>query len=824
MCTNVSRALLVLVFMAASALSQEMVDAQVPVKVNVAANVKIEPPASIGGQGDEGTVTANVSKNFNIKLVEKPGPLSCALANANTTGKVGEEIPKSAFNVLCEGSPTNVGASTNTVWSSLTPTSEGTFTITVRRNSNASSCKDETATCTIQVPGSSGSTALHLRNSVNAGVAFNYSRGNITLGLNSQFYQNAVISLHSIKGNQVLRSTNMSSSVNLPAGVYLLSVKGAKGNLFAKRLTHSGNTLNIKASFGDFGYSQSISNVALAKPGDYGDWSIVVSAVGYSTQRRSFSPDAGLNPEEVFEMKEFQTPEKKSFTETVNNVSFDMVYIPGGTFTIGCEKDSGCPSDTKPVSGVKVSNYFIGKTEVTTGLYNAVMGTTCSGYMCQTNSPNTNINWYGAMEFACRLSELTGKNYRMTTEAEWEYAAKNHISNLDRIGSGEEWAYNTWNGTHMGGIDPLGPGSGTHNQKTRRDAQGTADNITGRLIRSIEGMGPALRLSLSADVELPPGYVHPCDIHAPEMGEEPENSYRDPRWITGDNARWKTSGDIAIGNFDLRVWEDGTATMKGYNDRFQLVDIAGQWFSSNNITFVFVPNSGNVKRYAYIFVDENHGSTISDKGYMDGYVGRIEKVPADPVTKPTISGLLSGEALAKAQPDFATYYKMVDMVNPPKNEQDARLIEGPGIGWFQDNSSNGGVHHYRKDVDADEFRFTVNQSGGRTMLANGTWFTINNTFLRVTHSTGYSVDYLYAYVPASGSGNSAQAETFYHNSFMAYERADFRMFQKRDNSASFPCGGCNEEIPKGAAVSMYRNRDDGHSTFTPAPCPAGGCK
>ena len=779
MCTNVSKALLALSFAAASAFSQEMVDAQVPVVVNVAATVKIEPP-STGGEGAEGTVTANASKNFNIKLAEKPGPMTCTVASGQTFA-VGTQFNATAS---CNGTALNT---VTWVPANRTPTANGVQEVTATRVSGGD-CAGMTVSCgTINVGGTT-----------------------VVLPQGLQSSQNSAVALYSIKGNKVQNNTN------LPAGIYLV-----KSKFSTTKLAHKGGVLKIDAPL----FSNSAPKNTLAKPGDYGEWSIVVSANGYSTQRRSFSPDAGMNPEESFTLKPFETMKCENFTETVNGKSFDMICIPGGIFTIGCEKESGCPSDAKPVSGVTVSNYFIGQTEVTTGLWHAVMGTTCSGFMCQDTSSYTNMTWYDAMKFSCRLSQLTGKNYRMTTEAEWEYAAKNHISKLKRVGSGEEWAYNTWSGTHMGGTDPVGPGSGTHNQKTRRDAQGTSDNITGRLIRSIEGMGPALRLAISVDVEYPPTYVSPCDLHAPEMGGEPENSYRDPRWITGDNAKWKTAGDIAIGNFDLRVWEDGTATMRGYNDRYQMVDIPGQWFTSNNISFVFVPNSGNVKRYAYIFVDETHGSTISDKGYMDGYVGRIERVDADPVTKPSISNLLSGEALAKAQSDFATYYKMVDMTNPPKNEQDARLIDGPGIGWFQDNTSNGGVHHYRKDVDADEFRFTVNQGGGRTMLANGTWFTINNTFLRVTHSNGYQVDYLYAYVPASGSGQTAQSETFYHNSFMGYERGDFRMFAKKTNGGTWPCGSiCSDEIPKGEKVSMYDSMANGKSTFIPAPCPAGGCK
>jgi hypothetical protein len=498
-----------------------------------------------------------------------------------------------------------------------------------------------------------------------------------------------------------------------------------------------------------------------------------------------------------------------NFTETVNGNSFEMIFISGGTFTIGCESNN-CPSDARPVSGVKVSSYFIGKTEVTRGLWQAVMGESPSGFG-SAGDPHTGITWYDAMEFACQLSQLTGRRYHMTTEAEWEYAAKNHLTSLERIGAGEEWAYNSWNATHSGGTDPVGPSSGQHTQKTRRDAQGTVDNITGRLIRSIEGTGPALRLAISAEMDYPPEMVPPCKLHAPQMGDEPVNSYRDLRWVTGSNAHW-TVGSIAIGSFDLRVWEDGTARLGNKN---------GQWFTSNNIALVFVPTSGSNVKFAYIFLDEKQASLISDQGFSfgsGGYIGRIVKESTNQYEKPTISSLQSGGQLAAAAGDN---YKMVDMVNIPASarKQDPRLLDGPDHGWFQDNRSAGGIHHYRKDVDPDEFRFTVNQGSSRVMLANGSWFTVNNTFLRITHSDGYTADYLYA-VDNTGK--------FFHNSFMGYERGDFRMFSKSENNSDVfraTCGSiCEGEIPKGEGSSLYSRMDNGKSTFVPAPCPLGGCE
>jgi len=661
------------------------------------------------------------------------------------------------------------------------------------------------------------STSVSHRQQAKAGTGawISHSRGNITLNLQSQQYQNAAISLYSVDGRRIFSSKASASSGELnisrgsiPAGVYLLSVKSANGNSFATRITHRGNNLNINVAFSGAG-GQSLSKNMVVGDG-YGEWTITVSATGHITQSQKFSPVAGNNPLQSFTLTPVTQTTPASFTQTVGNVSFDMVYIPSGRpFILGCEPGSvsRCPASTTPVSGVTVSPYFIGKAQVSSALWRAVMGG---------NGSPTGATWYEALEFACKLSQMTGRNYRMMTEAEFEYAAKNHLSSLDALNRTEEWAYNTWSETLMGGTDPVGPGSGSHNQKTRRNAQNVGDNITGRLIRSIEGVGPALRLTLSADGGLPPNYVHPCRLHAPEMNDgDFENSYRDPRWVTGSDAQWVGTGPGGMGGTNIRVWEDGTARVGSAN---------GQWFTSNNIAFVFVPSSvsqfNSVTRYMYIYLNFSDVSFITDQGGA----GRLVKEAASHLAKPPISNLMSGEELARAQANFDTFYKMVDMVNMPQpvRGQDERLLDGPNHGWLQLN--RGSAHHYRKDVDRDEFRFIV--SGG--LLANGSWFTINNSFLRVTHPGSgnnprpYVADYLY--VITAGQFNPGR---FMHNSFMGYERGDFRSFERLENSnaeITQLCSQCVGEIPKGQNVSFYANMTGGLSTFVPAPCPPGGCQ
>jgi hypothetical protein len=491
------------------------------------------------------------------------------------------------------------------------------------------------------------------------------------------------------------------------------------------------------------------------------------------------------------------SPPSDDFTDKAGSASVDMVYIPGGTFTLGCES-STCDEDTSPVQNITVSPYHIMKTEVSKTMWTAV--------------GLSEGTWYDCMAFACELGKRTGHAYRMMTEAEFEYAAKNDLSKLSNIDGSEEWAFNSWETKYSckpGDVDPLGPTPGSHTQKTRRD-KANGDHITGRLIRSIDGIGPKCRLTISDTTQYPPGYPPSCNITPPVGTDEPENSYRDPRWVTGSDNKW-TTGAIAIGKFDLQTWDDGTARMNGKD---------GQWFTSNNIAFVFVPSSGSSVKYPYMFLDANQGSVISDAGFMNGFTGRFQKATATGTTKPTLSNLKSGEELAAAA---GVDYKMVDMVNIPESakKQDPRLIDTTSDCWFQNNINAGGTHNYRKDIDADEFRFAVIDKGNIVMLANGKWWTLNNTFLHVEHSDGYVAEYLYA-ITSDGY--------FFHDSYMAYERADFRMFQKYQNDGGqFPStcinDSCSKELAKGAASSLYSKQGDtGKSTFVPAPCPAAGCK
>ena len=147
-------------------------------------------------------------------------------------------------------------------------------------------------------------------------------------------------------------------------------------------------------------------------------------------------------------------------TFTVNGVTFEMVAVKGGTFTMGCTSEQGgdCDNDEKPTHSVTLSDYCIGKFEVTVGLFRTFVnetnyrtdadkegwswvwtGSTWEkkngvNWKCDANGlvrnsskdnyPVIHVSWNDAKAFCEWLTGKTGQTFRLPTEAEWEYAAR----------------------------------------------------------------------------------------------------------------------------------------------------------------------------------------------------------------------------------------------------------------------------------------------------------------------------------------------------------------------------------------------------------------
>jgi len=206
------------------------------------------------------------------------------------------------------------------------------------------------------------------------------------------------------------------------------------------------------------------------------------------------------------------------YTETVKNLNIAMVAVKSGTLTMGCTSEQGddCRDSEKPAHRIQISDFFIGKYAVTQAQWKAVMGDNPSYYKGD-NLPVERVSWNDAQEFISRLNALTGKQYRLPTEAEWEFAARGGISSkgykysgsnnvsdiawiesnsaktthavgtkmpnelgiFDMSGNVMEWC-NDWLGqyTEIGKVNPKGAGSGSH-----RVGRGGSWNSADRIVR-----------------------------------------------------------------------------------------------------------------------------------------------------------------------------------------------------------------------------------------------------------------------------------------------------------------------------------------------------
>jgi formylglycine-generating enzyme len=120
-----------------------------------------------------------------------------------------------------------------------------------------------------------------------------------------------------------------------------------------------------------------------------------------------------------------------SFSDQVTGI--DFVLVKGGCFQMGDSFGDG-RSDEKPVHEVCVNDFYMGKYEVTQGQWREIMGNNPSKFInCGENCPVEQVSWNDAHMFIEELINRTGKQYRLPTEAEWEYAARSG-------GKSEKWA------------------------------------------------------------------------------------------------------------------------------------------------------------------------------------------------------------------------------------------------------------------------------------------------------------------------------------------------------------------------------------------------
>jgi len=176
---------------------------------------------------------------------------------------------------------------------------------------------------------------------------------------------------------------------------------------------------------------QKLSSVApFAYKGEEGQHSVVMKAPGYNDEHATIN--IRLNRKE-----EIRIDLKAAGSLSVEGVGYEMVRIEQGIFMMGSKEMTkySTMNIEQPVHMVSLRSYMIGKTEVDQRLWQKVMGSNPSIHQGE-DLPVENVTWYDCQEFINRLNQLTGKKYRLPTEAEWEMAATGGENDFgDRFGN-----------------------------------------------------------------------------------------------------------------------------------------------------------------------------------------------------------------------------------------------------------------------------------------------------------------------------------------------------------------------------------------------------
>lgn len=185
-----------------------------------------------------------------------------------------------------------------------------------------------------------------------------------------------------------------------------------------------------------------------------------IGMAAQSTITRHKPKPAVTKPKPAAKPKAKPAPQRNSSTTglsaEIKKLINNMVYVSGGTFTMGAtsEQGSDADGDEKPTHSVTLSSYYICKYEVTQALWRAVMGSNPSRFKGD-NLPVEQVSWNDCQIFINRLNSYTGRNFRLPTEAEWEFAARggNHSRRYKYSGSNYigdvAWYYrNSDNRTH----------------------------------------------------------------------------------------------------------------------------------------------------------------------------------------------------------------------------------------------------------------------------------------------------------------------------------------------------------------------------------------
>ena len=188
------------------------------------------------------------------------------------------------------------------------------------------------------------------------------------------------------------------------------------------------NYLPLMIKFADYGVESVEKNRTYV---------LVLSQAGASSNQNDVPSTNSASPTQ--RPTSIATPNDIITIPVKDGISIDMVKVEAGTFMMGAtSEDNDAEADEKPIHQVALTkDYYIGKYEVSQKLWRTVMGE--NAFMNkEDNLPMGFISWSNCQKFISKLNHLTGRKFRLPTEAEWEYAARGGKKNRGYKYSGSD--------------------------------------------------------------------------------------------------------------------------------------------------------------------------------------------------------------------------------------------------------------------------------------------------------------------------------------------------------------------------------------------------
>lgn len=319
--------------------------------------------------------------------------------------------------------------------------------------------------------------------------------------------------------------------------------------------------------------------------------------------------------------------EVQTVSVNVNGVKFNMCYVKGGKFIMGSD-------DAQPMHYVTLSDYYIGQTEVTQALYNAVTGST--------NNKSTNqavrLSYKQWVEFLSTLNAKTGYNFCMPTEAEWEFAARGGNNTHGYKYSGSDYPSNVgWQneGTRPDGAHDVGGKQanelgiydmtgnvwewcadwyGPYGNNEQINPTGPADG-PGKVVRGGDWYEPAVSTTHRSYCSANPSFYKDYNGLRLCLRISPSEFASRSQSIASENARRQE----AIGQNNKLRWDEATKTFHFNGQSYRMVPVEGGSFTMGKKPEGKISKKKNPQRYEYYESVKAHQVTLSSY-----YIGETE--------------------------------------------------------------------------------------------------------------------------------------------------------------------------------------------------------